>query len=124
VTVFETLEKAKQIAILTLGRLDDYVQLLRIEVKMQGKNLAIQLAGYLVAVFFAMLVIMFLGLAIIVSFWETDYRLIAAWGVVGLYTVLAGIGLLIASLHRYKGSAIGVISEELKRDVEMVKETV
>lgn len=122
--MFETLEKAKQIAILTLGRLDDYMQLLRIEVKMQGKNLAIQIAGYLVAAFFAMLVVMFLGLAIIVSFWETDYRLIAAWGVVGLYAVLAGIGLLIASLHRYKGSAIGVISEELKRDVEMVKETV
>lgn len=122
--MFETLEKAKQIAILTLGRLDDYMQLLKIEAKLQGRNLAIQLAGYLVAAFFAMLTIMFVGMAIIVSFWETDYRLHAAWGVVALYTVLACIGLFIASAHRYKGSAVTVISEELKRDVEMVKETV
>ncbi|MGI4849422.1 MAG: phage holin family protein [Janthinobacterium lividum] len=121
--MFETLEKTKQIAILTLARFDDYLQLLRIELKMQGRGLAIQAAGYLIAAFFAMLAIFFIGMAIIVSFWETEYRLAAAWGVVALYLILAGVGLYISSTHRFKGSVVGLISAELKRDVDMVKET-
>jgi len=121
--VFETLEKTKQIAILSLGRVDDYMQLLRIELKMQGRDLAFQAAGYMVAAFFAALTILFIGLAIVVSFWETDYRIAAAWGVVVLYIVLAAVGLFISSAHRLKGSVAGLIRAELKRDVDMVKET-
>lgn len=121
--MFETLEKTKQIAILSLGRVDDYMQLLRIELKMQGRDLAFQAAGYMVAAFFAALTILFIGLAIVVSFWETDYRIAAAWGVVVLYIVLAAVGLFISSAHRLKGSVAGLIRAELKRDVDMVKET-
>jgi uncharacterized membrane protein YqjE len=121
--VFETLEKTKQISILMLGRVSDYMDLMRLELKLQGRNLVMQAAGYLTAALFGILALFFVGIAIIVSFWETDYRILAAWGVVVLYLLVAGIGLLVVNAHRIKGTPMEVISSELQRDVDMVKES-
>jgi uncharacterized membrane protein YqjE len=121
--VFETLHKSKQISVIALDRLGDYIELLRIELKLQGRELALQILGYVIAALFGVLTTVFIGIAIIVSFWDTDYQAIAAWAVVALYLAAAGAGIYLSRKHVYKGSAFSTLRNELKQDVNLVKES-
>jgi uncharacterized membrane protein YqjE len=122
--VFETLEKTKQISVIALDRLGDYIELLRIELKLQGRELGLQLLGYVIAALFGVLSTIFIGIAIIVTFWDSDYRAIAGWAVVALYLAAAGGGIYLSRKHLYKGSAFSTLRTELKRDVDLVKESI
>jgi uncharacterized membrane protein YqjE len=122
--VFETLHKSKQISVIALDRLGDYIELLRIELKLQGRELGLQLLGYAVAALFAVLAVIFLGIAIILSFWDSPYRATAAWVVVALYLAMAGGGIFLSLKHKYAGSAFSTLRNELKRDVDLVKESI
>jgi uncharacterized membrane protein YqjE len=122
--VFETLHKSKQISVIALDRLGDYIELLRIELKLQGRELVLQVVGYVVAAFFGVLATVFLGIAIILSFWNSEYLAVAAWFVVALYLAAAGAGVYLSRKHLYKGSAFSTLRTELKRDVDLVKEAI
>lgn len=122
--MFETLEKTKQISVIALDRLGDYIELLRIELKLQGRELGLQLLGYVIAALFGILSTIFIGIAIIVTFWDSDYRAIAGWAVVALYLAAAGGGIYLSRKHLYKGSAFSTLRTELKRDVDLVKESI
>lgn len=122
--MFETLHKSKQISVIALDRLGDYIELLRIELKLQGRELGLQLMGYAVAALFAILAVIFLGIAIILTFWDSPQRVTAAWGVVALYLILAGGGFFLSLKHKYAGSAFSTLRNELKRDVDLVKESI
>lgn len=121
--MFETLQKSKQISVIALDRLGDYIELLRIELKLQGRELGMQLLGYMVAALFAVLLAVFLGVAIILTFWDT-HRALAAWGVVVLYGAIAGGGIYFSLKHSHAGSAFSTLRNELKRDVELVRESI
>ncbi|MDB5798594.1 MAG: phage holin family protein [Paucimonas sp.] len=121
--MFETLQKSKQISVIALDRLGDYMELLRIELRLQGRELGMQLLGYAAAGLFGLLAVIFLGIAIILSAWDTDYLAIAAWGVVALYLAVAGAGIWLARKHAGSGSAFNTLRTELKRDVDLVKES-
>ena len=122
--MFETLHKSKQISVIALDRLGDYMELLRIELKLQGRELALQILGYAIAAFFGILTTIFLGVAIILTFWDSDYMAVAAWFVVALYLAAGGFGIYLSRKHLYKGSAFSTLRTELKRDVDLVKETI
>lgn len=47
--MLEALQKSKQVSLFAMERLGDYLALLRIEMKLQGRELGVQLAGYLLA---------------------------------------------------------------------------
>ena len=121
--VFEKLEKTRQVSVIAMDRLGDYIELLRIELKMQGRELGLQVLGYVVAALFGILAAVFIGIAIIVTFWNTEYRAVAAWAVVALYLALAGYGIYLSRKHLYEGSAFSTLRDELKRDVDLVKES-
>lgn len=121
--MFETLQKSKQISVIALDRLGDYFELLRIELKLQGREIATQMMGYAVAGIFALLAALFIGIAIIVTFWDTQYRAVAAWAVVALYLAGAGVGIFISRKQQYKEPPFAALREELKRDVDLVKES-
>ena len=120
--MFETLQKSKQISVIALDRLGDYMELLRIELKLQGRELGLQMLGYAAAGLFGLFALLFLGIAIILSFWGTEYLPIAAWAVVALYLAAAGAGVWLARKHAKGGSALNTLRAELKRDVDLVKE--
>jgi uncharacterized membrane protein YqjE len=122
--VFETLHKSKQISVIALDRLGDYIELLRIEMKLQGRELAIHLLGYAIAALFAVLVAIFLGIAIIVSFWDSPNRAAAAWIVVLLYAAVAGLGVMLSRKQLHAGSAFSTLRDELKQDVDLVKKSI
>jgi len=121
--VFEKIKKSKQLAKMMGERAGDYAELVAIEAKMQGAILAKQAVGYTVAALFGLLAVIFLGIAIIVSFWETDYRILAAWLVFLAFGAGAGAGIFIARKHASPSAAFAHVREEFKRDVDLIKET-
>lgn len=122
--VFETLHKSKQISVIAMDRLGDYIDLLRIEMKLQRREIAAQLLGYVIGVLFALLAAIFSGLAIIVTYWDTPHRALSAWIVVALYVVIASAGYFVIRKHMHAASPLTTLRNELKQDVDLVKESI
>ena len=121
--MFETLKKSKQLSVIALDRLGAYLALLRIELKMQGREIGTQIAGYALAALCAVFMLLFIGVAIIVSFWESEYRALAAWGVVVIYAGGAWAGVSLALRHSGKITVLGTLSDEIRRDAALVRES-
>ncbi len=121
--MLDTLKKAKQLTVIALDRLSDYMALLRIEMKLQGREIALQLLGYAAAALLSVYAMLFIGVAIIVSFWDSEYRALAAWGVVALYIAGASAGLSLARHHAARSEGLASLREELRRDAELIRES-
>lgn len=121
--MLKALQKSRQLSVIAIDRLGDYLALLQIEMKLQGRELGAQLAGYALAAMCAFFVLLFAGIAIIVTFWDSDYRNIAAWLVVGLYAATAGAGISLARQHAGRGAGFMTLRDEIKRDVALVRES-
>lgn len=120
--MLEALQKSKQLSLIALDRLGDYLALMRIEMQLQGRELAVQLAGYLLAGLATFFVLLFAGIALIITFWDSDYRRIAAWSVVVLYLLIAAGGIALARQHAGRATGMTTLREEIRRDVALVRE--
>jgi uncharacterized membrane protein YqjE len=122
--MFSTIQKSKQVSLIALERVSDYFELLRVEMKIREQAFGMRLAGYTVAVLFAMLATIFLGIAIIVSFWDSDYRALAAWFVVALYAGIAVFSVRYCMKLFQPESIAGAMRTQLRRDMQAIKESV
>lgn len=122
--MLNALRKSKQISFIVLDRLGDYLALLRIELKLQGRELMLQLLGLFAAVLCAFYALLFVGMAIIISFWDSEYRAIAAWATVAVYMGLAGAGMTLAKRHTGKAATLNTLREEIKRDADLLRESI
>jgi len=120
--MLNTLRKSRKLYAIALHRLHDYKELLRIEMQLQGRGVGVQVAAYAMAALLAMLAISFIGVAIIVTAWDTPYRSEAAWLVVALYALLAAACLYFVR-HYHAESAINTLKGELQRDYKVLKES-
>jgi uncharacterized membrane protein YqjE len=117
-----SLEKAKQLGMFALERLAEYVELLKVSTEIDGQNLIRRVIGAVVAGLFAVLGLIFLGLAVIVTCWDTPYRVMSAWGVAGLYALIA-FAIFIRTPRRTDSvSAFDTLRNELRQDVKLMKE--
>ena len=121
--MLNALRKSKQLTSIALERLGDYLALLRIELQMQGREMRMQLLGFFTALMGALYGLLFIGVAIIVSFWDSEYRAIAAWITAALYMALAGAGIGLARRHTGKAAVLNTLREEIKRDAELIRES-
>jgi uncharacterized membrane protein YqjE len=121
--MLNALRKSKQLTSIALERLGDYLALLRIELQMQGREMRMQLLGFFTALMGALYGLLFIGVAIIVSFWDSEYRAIAAWITAALYLGLAGAGIAFARRHTGKAAVLTTLREEIKRDAELIRES-
>ena len=121
--MLKALQKSKQLSVIAMDRLGDYLALLQIEMKIQGRELGAQMAGYLLASMCVFFMLLFTGIAIIVTFWDSDYRNTAAWMVVVLYAAAAGAGISLARQHTGRGTSMMTLRDEIKRDVALVRES-
>lgn len=121
--MLESLQKAKKLSFIALTRLGDYLALARIEMKMQSREIGVQLVGYLAAALCALIALLFIGVAIIVSFWDSEYRALAAWAVVALYAAGAAASFVLARRHTATAGGLGTLRDEFKRDVALVRES-
>jgi uncharacterized membrane protein YqjE len=121
--MLKALQKSKQLSVIAIDRLGDYLALLQIELKLQGRELGAQLAAYMLAAMCAFFMLLFTGIAIMVTFWDSDYRNIAAWLVVALYAATAGAGISLARQHAGRGAGLMTLRDEIKRDAALVRES-
>ncbi len=121
--MLEALHKSKQLSVMAFDRLGDYLALLHIEMKLQGREIGVQLIVYLVAALLALFALLFIGIALIVSFWDSDYRALAAWAVVALYIGAAGVSVTVARRHVTQTAVLATLREELRRDAALVRES-
>jgi uncharacterized membrane protein YqjE len=123
-SALHTLQKSKTISMIALDRVSDYLDLLKVEMKIRENELFLRLAGYAVAAVSGFLATVFFGLAIIVSFWDSDYRALAAWFVVVLYAGIAGISVRLCMKHfRPHTSLSSTLRSELRRDIDVIKDS-
>lgn len=123
-TMFSAIHKSRQLSLIALERVNDYLDLLRIEMKIREHDIVLRIAGYAIAALFALLATVFLGLAIIVSFWDSPYRALAAWFVVVLYGGIAGFSLRFCMKHLHSESIATMLRSELQRDIDLIKENI
>lgn len=122
--MFSAIRKSKKVSLIALERVSDYLDLLRVEIKIREHEIGLKLLGYTVAVLFGLLATIFLGIAIIVSFWDTAYRPLAAWFVVALYAGIAAMCVRFCMKQFQPQSIATSLRSELRRDIETIKESI
>ena len=122
--MFETIKKARQLGVIALERIDDYLELLRISADIQGQNLKSRIISSVVVALFAGLSLIFLGLAIIITCWDTPYRVTAAWGVVAFYALIAFGAYMSGQNRAGPVSAFDTLRDELREDIKLMKDVV
>jgi uncharacterized membrane protein YqjE len=121
--VFEKLKKSKQLSRMMIERASDYLSLIGIEAKIQGQILVKQIIGYAIAAIFGLFALLFLGIAVIVTFWESDYRTLVAWLVFLVFVAGAVIGLWLGRRHVSPQAPLTSVRNEFQRDIDLVKES-
>ena len=122
--MFESITKARQLGALVLERVGDYLELLKISAAIQGQNLRKRIISYAMVALFAVLSLAFAGLAVIVTCWDTPYRVISAWGVVAFYALGTFLFFLTAPSQADSVSAFDTVREELQQDIKLMKDII
>lgn len=122
--MFETIKKAKRLAAIALERVDDYLELIRISVEIQGQSLKKRVISFVIVTLFAALSLIFLGLAIIVTCWDTPYRAAAAWGVMACYALIAFVAYMGSQDKTRPASTFDTLRDEIRQDVKLMKDVV
>ena len=122
--MFESITKARQLGALVLERVGDYLELLKISAAIQGQNLRKRIISYAMVALFAVLSLAFAGLAVIVTCWDTPYRVISAWGVVAFYALGTFLFFLTAPSQEDSVSAFDTVREELQQDIKLMKDII
>ena len=122
--MFETIRKARQIGTIALERVGEYAELLKISAEIQGQNLKKRIVSFVMVALLAVLSLIFLGLAIIVTCWDTPYRVVSAWGVAGFYALAAFVAYIAAPSRPDSVSAFDTVREELQQDIKLMKDVV
>jgi len=121
--MLSALHKSKQLYAIALDRVSDYFDLIKVEIKIREHQIALRIAGFAISALFGLLAVVFFGLAIIVSFWDSDYRSLAAWFVVLLYGGIAAISLNLCLKHFRSPPLTNMLRSELRRDLDVIKES-
>lgn len=104
---------------------EDRITLARLEWAEQKRRLA-QLA--VLAVVFGVLAVvalLLLSLAVLVQFWDTPQRALAAWLLAGGWTLAcAAVLAALVSLARRAGNAFALTRQELSQDWRVIKEQI
>jgi uncharacterized membrane protein YqjE len=122
--MFETIEKARHLGVIALERVGDYLELLRISVEIQRQHLKKRIIRFVMVALFAVLSLIFLGLAIIVTCWDTPYRVPAAWGVMAFYALIAFGAYMSSQNQEGPVSALDTLRDEVAQDIKLMKEVV
>jgi uncharacterized membrane protein YqjE len=122
--MFESIEKARQLGVIALERIGEYLELLRISAEIQGQDLKKRIFGFVMVALFAVLSLIFVGLAVIVTCWDTPYRVTAAWGVAAFYALIA-LGAYLSGQNRPRPvSALDTLRDEVQQDIKLMKDVV
>lgn len=103
-------------------RSGDYARLFLLEMEIQKQLFFNRLICIIIFSLSVFLSIIFLGLAFIVSFWDTPYRILVAWLVFAAFILIMMACAYIYYRNRISRPMFYEIKSELKNDLNLMKE--
>ncbi len=103
-------------------RSGDYVRLFFLDIEIQKQlffNRLICIHIFSLSVFLS---VIFFGVALIVSFWDTSYRILVAWLVFAIFISIMIICAFIYSRNRINRPMFYEMKSELKNDLNLMKD--
>lgn len=116
-----TLTRYKRIAEFAASRLGDYAELCSLELVTYRSALVSMVSAYVAMVFCAIFALGFFSLAVLVSFWDSEHRVIAAWGIFVAWLLLALIAFLVARKSTPDVAPQSLLSQQIKLDLDAIR---
>lgn len=104
------------------NRMMDYLRLLIIDLKIQKQLFINRMVCLAIFSVFLFLSLIFLGIAVIITFIDTPYLVTAAWCVFCVHILLLFVSLFLYFKNRSSSPLFCEMEEELKQDINMMKE--
>lgn len=114
--ISERLKRIRHLAEFVAERSGDYLELAGIELSLYRSALVTTLISSVALLFCALGTLAFISVATIVSFWDTDSRLLVAWLVAGGWLLITLIALTIAARNAPKNSIFSELSHQVRLD--------
>ena len=100
-------------------RSGDYARLFFLEIEIQKQLFFNRLICIIIFSLSVFLSVIFLGIALIVSFWDTPYRILVAWLVFTMFILIMIICAFIYSHNRINKPMFYEMKAELKNDLSL-----
>lgn len=121
--MFDRVRRVEKIAKFVHGRAPEYIRLARADSVVFRTELIGAVGGVTVAAAAGLLFICFLSVAIIVTSWDTRFRVLTAWLVCIGWGVLAGAGLSYARRATRGPAPFDNLSAALLHDLAVIEKT-
>ncbi|ARQ46931.1 hypothetical protein BRW84_10390 [Oxalobacter formigenes OXCC13] len=120
--MFNSLRRIKQFGKFMQERSGDYARLFFLEIEIQKQLFFNRLICIIIFSLSVFLSVIFLGIALIVSFWDTPYRILVAWLVFTMFILIMIICAFIYSHNRINKPMFYEMKAELKNDLSLMKD--
>lgn len=114
--ITERLRRIRHLAEFAIERSGDYVELVGLELSLYRSALVTTLIGCVALLFCALGTLAFVSVAAVVTFWDTEYRLLTAWLVAGAWLLITLIALVVATRNAPKTSPFAELSRQVRLD--------
>ncbi|CAM3992955.1 phage holin family protein [Bordetella muralis] len=114
--ISERLKRIRHLAEFVIERSGDYLELAGMELSLYRSALVTTLISSVALLFCALGTLAFISVATIVSFWDTDNRLLVAWLVAGAWLLITLIALTIAARNAPKNALFSELSHQVRLD--------
>lgn len=114
--ISERLKRIRHLAEFVIERSGDYLELAGMELSLYRSALVTTLISSVALLFCALGTLAFISVATIVSFWDTDSRLLVAWLVAGAWLLITLIALTVAARNAPKNSLFSELSRQVRLD--------
>lgn len=119
--MFSSIRKAKIIIPFFYRRMGDYAELARLDLVQFRKETIHSIAGAVIGAAALLLLLSFVGIAAIVTEWETPHRVLTAWLVVLGWSLCTAICVYVARRLMHGSPPFGHIGSALSSDMAVVK---
>ncbi|SOE47507.1 hypothetical protein ANDA3_0885 [plant metagenome] len=113
--------RARVVAAFATGRISDYAELLKLELVEYRRSVVLGMVGWIALVVCGLACAGFISVAVIVSYWDSAYRVQAAWGIAALWGVLALASWGLARAANRDRPVFSTLSEELNLDLAAIR---
>lgn len=120
--LFSRIKRWQNVAQFSASRLTDYTNLAAVEFDLIRKHFLRDVVLYSLLGLSLMFGMAFVCVAVIVSAARTPYLIDTAWAVAAFWGVVS-IGSFVATRSRNDSGTFSVLSEELQRDIQTIKES-
>ncbi|MGF6602359.1 putative membrane protein YqjE [Paraburkholderia sp. GAS448] len=120
-SIHSKLDRWRNVSQFLVARLSDYGQLFSIELAETRARVIREIIALVVLAVSGLFTLSFFCFALIASAWNTPYFLAVVWGIAVVWLIASVAALLICRTQR-PGQSFGVLKDELRADLETVKE--